>query len=272
MPLTGLTADEIRTLEEEFMEHVPADGTAIGNVSLRDQILVWEREKYDSIKARLLDDGQIVLGRGKGGSVKRFTEAPEVDVVDHVDPALMEPDGEYPNERSLYEPIRDQLFKRWCVDQPFDRFAVEDTSSGGGRADGTWSRPDMTVAAMTSYTFVPGRIFDVVSFEIKHYSGLNLTALYEALAHRRAATRSYVLAYVPDDAAERAAESLVQIEEECQRVGIGFIVASNPAEFDSWDVRVAAERVEPDAEKLNNFIRSQLTEGTRDAIVRWFRV
>lgn len=270
MPLTGKTADEIRELEDEFINNVPADGTSIGNQALRDNTLQWERPIYDAIKRRLLDDGQIVSGRGRGGSVKRFVDQELAeDVVAENEAAAAD---RFPNEESLYGPLLNQINNAWAKDQPFDRYAVENTSRGGRRQHGTWSRPDLCVAAMTSYTYVPGRIFDVITFEVKHYSGLNLTALYEALAHRRSATRSYVLAYVPAQQEDAYEERLKEIEEECQKTGIGLIVAINPDSFDDWDIRVEAQRFEPDATRLNNFIRAQLTEGTRDAIVRWFRV
>ena len=270
MPLTGKTAEEIRDLEKEFMDEVPVDGSSIGNQTLREQKLDWEKPIYDAVKRRLLDDGLIVSGRGRGGSLKRFVE--QETVQECTEAAEAAKTDKYPTEETLYDSIIAQVSEGWCKDQPFDRFAVENTSRGGRRADGTWSRPDICVAAMTSYTYVPGRIFDVITFEVKHYSGLNLTALYEALAHRRSATRSYVLAYVPEDQSDSFEERLQEIEEECQKTGIGLIVAIDPSSFDDWDIRVEAQRFEPDATRLNNFIRAQLTEGTRDAIVRWFRV
>lgn len=271
MPLTGKTADEIKELENEFIQQVPQDGSSIGNKALRDVALRWDRALYDAIKSRLLDDGRIVSGRGRGGSVKRFVEQ-EIVENEEEEAADAIPADPFPTEESLYESLIVQINEAWAKDQPFDRYAVENTSRGGRRADGTWSRPDICVAAMTSYTYVPGRIFDVITFEVKHYSGLNLTALYEALAHRRSATRSYVLAYVPENQEAAYEDRLKEIEEECQKTGIGLIVAINPNSFDDWDIRVEAQRFEPDATRLNNFIRAQLTEGTRDAIVRWFRV
>jgi len=47
----------------------PEEGT-IGNKSLRAR-LRWSEATYEKIKWQLLDDGEIALGRGKGGSVSR---------------------------------------------------------------------------------------------------------------------------------------------------------------------------------------------------------
>lgn len=278
MPLTGKSIEEIEQLETELLAGVPDDSRSIGNKRLRDEILRWDSALYLAVRKRLIENGKLITGRGKGGSVRRSpadeepaeAQAVDDDVVDH-DNEL--PDGlPFPDESSLYDPMLQVLRERWVLDQPFDQVLVEKTDRGGRRADGIWTRPDITVAAMTSYTFVPGRHFDIVTFEVKHFSGLNVTAVYEALAHRRAATRSYLLIYVPDRQLEVfETPTLVEIAEEANRHGIGLIVAGDPADFDTWDIREDADRLAPDPARLNAFIRNQLSEGTKDQIVRWFR-
>ena len=101
---------------------------------------------------------------------------------------------------------------------------------------------------------------------------VSVAAVYEALAHRRAATRSYLLVYVPDGRLE-AIESptLIEVSDEASRHGIGFIVAGDPADYDTWDVREDAVRTAPDPVRLNDFIRNQLSEVSREQIVRWLR-
>ena len=59
--------------------------------------------------------------------------------------------------------------------------------------------------------------------------------------------------------------------EEANRHGVGLIVAGDPGDYDLWDIREEAVHVNPDPARLNTFIRNQLSEGTRDQIVRWFR-
>ncbi|WP_321333175.1 hypothetical protein [Breoghania sp.] len=275
MPLTGKSTEEIEALEAELMAGVPAEGNSIGNKRLRDEILQWETSLYLAVRKRLIDDGKLITGRGKGGSIRRAPTEEEPGPAQDVEGA---PEAElpqralFPEEKDLYDPMLAVIKDRWVLDQPFDQVLVEKTDRGGRRPDGIWTRPDITVAAMTSYTFVPGRHFDIVTFEIKHYSGLNVTAVYEALAHRRAATRSYVLVYVPDDQLEKfETPTLAEVVEEASRHGIGLIVAGDPTDFDTWDIREDAERLQPDPARLNIFIRNQLSEGTKDQIVRWFR-
>ena len=55
---------------ETFLRQLPADGTAIGNIRLR-EALGWSEERYDSVRDALLSEGLAAKGRGKGGSVMR---------------------------------------------------------------------------------------------------------------------------------------------------------------------------------------------------------
>ena len=269
MPLTGKDSGEIASLEADLLKYVPSDGRGVGNARLRDDCLGWQPDLYLAVRKRLIDSGKIILGRGRGGSVRL---APNDAIEDNIDDDDVHRDP-YPNEESLYDEMLAPLSRRWVNEQPFDQHIVERTDRGGRRADGVWSRPDITVAAMTSYTYVPGRYFDIVTFEVKHHSSINVTAVYEALAHRRSATKAYVLFYIPDELmANFEVPALAEVGEECTRHGIGLIVAGDPKDYDTWEVREDATRVAPDPAKMNTFIRNQLSEGTRDQIVRWFRV
>ncbi|MCY4560548.1 MAG: hypothetical protein OXF79_30120 [Chloroflexi bacterium] len=270
MPLTGKDVSEIKQLKFQLLEAVPANGTTIGNKALREK-LEWEPDFYLAVRGRLIDDRKLVLGKGKGGSVRRLlAESPGMPE-DAPDVAEVE-EGQFTTERSLYAPMLKVIRNRWIKEQPFNNVIVEDTSQGGRRADGIWSRPDITVVASTTYTYVPNKHFDVVTFEVKHHNRIDVTAVYEALAHRRSATRSYVLVYVPDEKLPLfESPTLAEIADEATKHGVGFIVAGDPQDYDTWEIREEASNMVPDPSRLNKFIRDQLSEGTRDEIVRWFR-
>ncbi len=120
---------------------------------------------------------------------------------------------------------------------------------------------------------MPGKHFDVATFEVKAFDAIDVAAVYEALAHRRAATRSYVIFHVPENRRDDQSikEALEQICDEAERHGVGVIVASHPDEYDTWDFRVEASRTEPSPERLNEFIAVQLTDGAKEEITQWFR-
>jgi hypothetical protein len=118
---------------------------------------------------------------------------------------------------------------------------------------------------------LPGRVLDVLTFEIKSWRGLNVTAVYEALSHRRAATHSYLACHVPDEQLESMQDLLDDIASEGRKHGIGLIIIGDPTDFQTWDFREEAERSEPDPGRLNAFIQTQLSQGTRDQILKWFK-
>jgi hypothetical protein len=271
MPLTGKSADEIATLEQELLDRIP-ENESIGNQSLRESARLPD-DLYLAVRNRLRDSGQITIGPGRGGSIRKTNPDEPSELVEHTSPdaRAFESDDPFSTEESLYAPMLEVLEKRWVRDQPFDSSVVEITARGGRRPDGTWARPDLTCAAMTSYTFLPGKFLDVITFEVKPYSGVDLTAVYEALSHRRAATRSYVLLHVPDSKLAALQTVLSDICEEASRHGIGVVVAGSPGDFDTWDFREDAVRTEADPYRLNRFIQTQLSQGTRDQILKWLK-
>ncbi len=98
-----------------------------------------------------------------------------------------------------------------------------------------------------------------------------MTVIYEALAHRRAATRSYALVYIPDQKRNELGSVLDEVASEAKRYGVGLVVAANPSDYDTWEELVEAVRHEPDPERLNDFLAQQVSQGFREQVVRWFR-
>jgi hypothetical protein len=83
------------------------------------------------------------------------------------------------NERDLYPPMADVIRKRWAQDYRLDSLLVEVTAAQGGKqTGGKWTRPDITAAAYRTFPYVPGRHFDLITFEIKHFEGLDVTVVY----------------------------------------------------------------------------------------------
>jgi hypothetical protein len=90
--------------------------------------------------------------------------------------------------------------------------------------------------------------------------------VFEALAHRRRATRSYVLLHVPAVNAAELESAVAEVAEVARSHGIGVVIAEDPADYQTWNEREEAPRVEPNPELLNGFIATQLSEQTRDEI------
>ncbi|MCO1594867.1 hypothetical protein M8C17_06770 [Micromonospora sp. RHAY321] len=175
------------------------------------------------------------------------------------------------NELSLYEPMRAVIERDWSQDHRQDLLAVEITALGGSRPTGIWSRLDITTVEVRTFEYVPGKHLDVNTFEIKSPNAVNVQAVYEALAHRRAATRSYVLFYVPPDQASALKDDVADVAAAARMHGIGVVTAGDPYDYGTWEELEEARRVEPDPERLNDFVAEQLTEHTRSLISRRLR-
>ena len=196
MALEGLTQENIDHYEASLLAGIPPV-EAIGNVTLRTRLLEngWSEELYWEIRNRLIERGILTTGKGKGGSVRRIPPPPVVVAL--VDAAAAPNEVVQANplfgttERDLYLPMVDVIKSRWAQDYRLDSLIAEITAVQGSRQTrGKWTRPDITVASFKTYPYVPGRHFDLITFEIKPTDAIDVTVIYEALGHRRASTRA----------------------------------------------------------------------------------
>jgi hypothetical protein len=267
---------------------VRASGGKAGNITLKRE-LEWLDDDYWPIRDRLVDAGRLALTKGKSGGVRVIATAgavvppvpppvPEAGNEGQVPPAPAQPEPPQPavriDEGDLYVPMAQVLKTDWARDNRFRELVVEITARQGPRnTGGRWSRPDITVVSSTTLMFYPSKIFDVTTFEIKPAYDFNVTAVYEALAHRRGATRSYVLVQIPieEQGIEQTSSVIDQMCADAKRHGVGVLIAANPADYDTWDEKVEALRVEADPVLMNDFISVQLSGGAKDEIAKWFR-
>ncbi len=99
---------------------------------------------------------------------------------------------------------------------------------------------------------------------------IRIKGVYEALAHRRAATRSYLIVHIPINEHFNTSE-IEKIAAEAGKLGIGLIVAEDPRDYYTWDFKIDAQRIEPDPFKLNEFIAQQTTDELKEQIAEWVK-
>jgi hypothetical protein len=157
----------------------------------------------------------------------------------------------------------------WAKERQIEPLTVEITAAEGRKATGgQWTRPDLVSVAVWIYRYLPGKYVEVGTFEVKPSDAIAVTAVYETLAHLRSATHAYVIFHVPDE----EAESVQQTIEEARRVrrahGVGLITMGDSKAWDTWNELEEARRVEPDPERLDEFISVQLSQAAHDRIAR----
>ncbi len=259
---------------------VPESGESRVNVSLREELRAKIKdlgdqltdEDYWVLRDSLIDEGLLVQGRGRGGSVHRVgVVAPEVAAAETVATAQVPPEAAaeailVKKEASLYEPFHLAIVNGYTKENRIKRFISEVTAQQGRRTTGgKWTRPDVTVVAVRTYQFTPGKRIEVITFEVKPDLGSALEGVYEALAHSAFAHRSYLAVDIREfpEGADIPDERIVQ---ECTRHGIGYITFTDAADYDTYDMVCSAKLNEPDPYDVDNFVRTQIGPQKQDEL------
>lgn len=261
--------------EQALLACLPRDGGTRGNLAVRRE-LGWDPDRYWFVRDSLVDSGLVVRGRGQGGSVRKVVESRKsggtlsvaVDVSDPVRGVQSAVQGEL----GLYPLMRHIIEGDWAKDHRNDFLAVEVTALQGRReTGGIWSRPDIASVEIRTFAYVPGKHLELTTFEVKLASGLSVPSVFEALAHRRAATRSYVLAHVSTEDVPSMTDTIEEVAEVARAHGIGFVTAGDERDYATWEEHVEAQRVEPDPARLDTFIETQLSDRAKRLISRRLR-
>lgn len=236
--------------ESALLGCLPANGKTVSNRVVLGH-LKWDDDKYWRVRDALVDKNLIVRGRGRGGTLRLITDEQAADTV--TVPVSIESDGQphgaplieaaVRREIELYEPIAGVLRGDWARDRRANPLAVEVTALQGRRSTGgIWSRPDVVSVEIRTYAYVPGKFLEVVTFEVKSSDSISVQAVYEALAHRRSATHSYVLLHVPKPVATSLEETVNDVRIVARSHGIGLIVAGEPHDYNNWEELEEAQR------------------------------
>lgn len=261
----GGSIRSVNAEREELLRHVPPDGSPTGNITLKEK-LGWKEDRYWRVRNELVDEGALVVGGGKGGSVRRVIDAGVID--EAVAEAAAAPTG----ERALYEPIKKVLETDWAKSEGLTEWCVEVTAQQGRRnTGGRWTRPDLTVVSCRRYTLVPGPAFDVWTFEVKPIDAWDIVGVHEAAAHASAATRSYAFFHVNAKLTPDETESLDRCLREAQTLGVGLITATDVAKFATWEILAEPARKHYDPTTVEEFLKTQLSEEAKAKVVSWLK-
>ena len=253
---------------DAFVTALESAGGSSGNVSLR-RALNWPEDQYWAIQGDLIEKGRIVAGRGQGGSV-RFTEAETTSSVPvpEIDAVPLEQVGLPQKEKDLYAPLRESIGSKWIKRFALDDVLVDETHSRGSKdTGGTFTRPDITAAGIRRYIYLPKRL-EIVTFEVKSADAVTILGVLEAIAHREAAHRSYVLFATSKAAFEKASES-ERILELAQKYGVGVTLTERIEEVESWEILLDAVRHEPDPSRLDRFLNDLPNDDMKKQLSKW---
>ena len=175
-------------------------------------------------------------------------------------------------EKDLYPFVHDYLEQRFR-----DRFAPRygefrsisavTANASGGTDDGQWTRPDLAIAGLWRFKYGLSWTLDLHSFEVKTATNCDATSVHEALSHTAFVHYSYLTWHVPTWTEE--CPLYKSIFERCVRHGVGLITFSDPANSDSYVVRVASAKHAPSGEAVDEFIETRFPVPERLKLQKW---
>lgn len=247
---------------------VPEDGSSMGNNRLRRE-LEWEEARYFEVRDRLVEEGILSVGRGRGGTVYRARPVPPTKAAQK--PTKVS-ERRYRRESDLYRPAEQALGYGWSTALTHHNYLIQVTARQGSKATGgLWTRPDITVAVVDTYPYVPGKFLEVITYEVKPARNWSVAGVFEAASHSRFATQTYLLIHVPEGRESVPEEDLERLQKECARFEIGLGLFHDPALWNTYDFLVEPERRQPDPAETNRFISQQLSDTNRRLISAWLR-
>ena len=266
-----------------LLEIIPWDGKLIPNREARerfDQELRNEfgyqmtADDYWETRNSLVEDGELRTGRGRGGMVAR---TPPADTAVSEDPkssssatGVVDEEADRLAERELYDDFHNTIRESFARDRQLDDFVSEITAFQGRRkTGGKWTRPDVTLVAVNTYQFLPGKRVEVFTFELKPKGGASIEGVFETAAHSLFAHKSFLAIHFGED--DDWTEELERIERECERFRVGFLLFGSPSDWDTFEVRVEPERHSPDHADIDDFIKTQLSEQNQERLRKLIR-
>lgn len=268
-----MARNKLGKYRKHLLEMIPSDGSTVGNTTLRWKFLQsfskdgLSEDDYWEVRQILLNEGLIERGRGKGGSVRLAS----VDTK-QADPDIVLVDQPTSRELNLYEPFAKTLDDRYAKEEGLEDHFTQITALQGRRiTGGKWTRPDVTLVAVRSFEFMPGKYLEVISFEVKPSVASALEGVFEALAHSVFAHRSYLAVQVPDSYSKNPSQDLERTSAECARHGIGLYTFTDARDFDTFDPLQDAVRKNPDPSKVNEFIATQIDAKNKTLVKKWLR-
>jgi hypothetical protein len=165
------------------------------------------------------------------------------------------------SESDLYEFIEQGLTillydKKKRIDGEI--FKIEMTAWSDSKIAGKWTRPDIIAVTKKKYPYIPDIEFDILTFEVKTESTVNVLAVFEALAHRSAASLSYVVFPVHEDNFRKPNDVNQRIIFECAKYGVGLICVNDMFDSGSFVEVLEAQRHDLDRGRGSDFLRAVL--------------
>lgn len=246
---------QITVDDNQVLDQLHTAGEAVGHLTLQ-QRCNFSNNRYEASRKNLIAKKLAVSVAGGRGSLHLTDEGralPSAKV----------------KESLLYAPLCEVPVDEWKETLGLVPIVIDNTAMQGGRVTGgRWTRPDLVTVGLASFEYVPQLSMDVSSIEVKSFVSIDIAAVYEALAHRRAATRAWVFFYIPPHLETETKARVFEVCSVAGESGVGVVTFGDPHNAKTWRVKQRASRVTTDPALLDDFISLQMSDPAKDKIRR----
>lgn len=258
MPLDLETRDRLANDMLKMLRETSPNST--GNITLMRNLALGKEEFYE-VRDFLVDTGRAMRAMGKGGATVYIPPVEEAVVTNPIE--------EQQREQDLYEPLRMTLGNDWAKDNGLRGSLLIDITGNQGskKTGGKWSRPDLVIVAKKRYPYLNTSSTRVISFEVKPKGFLeDKTGVFETASHSVFAHTSYLLLHCEEN---EGAVNVSDISVLCKKFGIGLTLFSDPRDYSTFISVVEPDSRTPDLERIEEFIRIQIPETSKQLILGW---
>jgi hypothetical protein len=261
----AITRKQRAKLSKILFNSIPKNGKTTPNHAVLEKVQEVAKKQlkldvsnglYFEIRNELIAAGQIGKGVGYGGSVYRIegTETASKTAIHH-----------RIRERDLYEPIRKYIEKNWVAENDIKSFVLDKTAEQGSKKTrGVWTRPDFSLVAIHTYTYIPGKTIELITFEVKPAADFRIEGVFETAAHSRATHRSYLMIHTPNGGTDT--DKFQRLMSECERFQLGLIIFDDPDNLETFKTVQDADHRNPNPGDVNSFIKTLMNKQAQEKI------
>ena len=223
---------------------------------------------YYQAEDALIEEQRIERCIGRNGGIRLVQQG---DLQSRVDPESNDSTAEESlrKEKNHYELVVQQIKEHWTEERSVKHVYVADTAYQGARkTGGRWSRPDITLCTVSEWIFLARPEGEVITIEIKLFDDVDVTGIYEALAHKSCSHYSYLMIVnfpKQEELVSKKKEDFDKIMVAATRHGIGIIKVPNSNDWNTWEFPLEPTRSDAGHQEINQFLLDQFPGDERNA-------
>jgi hypothetical protein len=223
-------------------------------------------DEYWIAEQELVDTQKIERRRGRKGGIYLLEEI-AAETKGKAKEAAETEAQQKKRERNHYVPSLNIIENSWMQEFGFKAvFGAVTAHQGRRQTGGKWTRPDLIICTVSDWLFWPAPQGEVRTIEVKLFEALDVTAVYEAAAHRTRAHYAYLLVVnCPEEFDDDTQSYFDEILGVAARQGIGVISCSKTDDHDTWVYELDPTRSDVDPQAINQLLLDQMPKAKREA-------